>query len=112
MTTQDLDATERPAKALFSKALIGQGHDPFAEGLGDVDGSMPRSEDSQARLGVFGDDPLVPAPNVVEDRASNEAHRAGENDRVPTSAADHSHLEEIGEAHITRAVERRCFPGA
>src|SRR6185436_3388946 len=105
VATQDLDAAEGPPITLLAEALVGQGHDPLAEWSRQVDGPVAVGENPQACLSVFGDDPLVPAADLLEDRATDETHRAGEDDRVPTGPADHANVEEIGEAHVAGAVE-------
>ena len=106
MTTQDLDPAERPAEALAPQTLIGERHDPVPECNRQVDRPGAGCEDPQRRFGVLGDDRLIPAPDRVERRTPDQAHRARENDRVPMGSAHHPDLEEVLNADIAGGVER------
>jgi hypothetical protein len=62
---QDLDAAEAPPVALALERLERQRHDAAAERLVHVQPVPARPEQPQRQLRVLGDDPLVPAAELV-----------------------------------------------
>ena len=95
---EDLDTTERPAKALLLEAVEVERHQPLPVRRRVVDAAIAGAEHAQRRLRVLGDALLVPATDLVERRASDQPHRAAEDDRVAVTARDHRDVEEIAEA--------------
>lgn len=59
-------------------------------------------DEDLARLGYDG----------LSARAADEAHRAGEDDRVAARSADYPNPEEVGEARVAGAVKAALLPGA
>jgi len=82
MLAQDLNAAEAPAEALALEGGEGERHDALTEGPVQVQAGVAGLQQTEGRLGVLGDAPLVPSAKPIEGRAPDQAHRPGEDDRV------------------------------
>ena len=95
MHAQDLHAAEAPTEPLALQGGEGQRHDALAVGLRDVDPRVPVHQQAERGLGVLGDAPFVPAPELLQQVAPKKSHRAGEDDRVALVARGHRRGEEV-----------------
>ena len=92
---QDLDAPQRPAKALLLEAVEGERHQPFAEYAALVDTDRAAAQHPQAGLGILGDAGLVPAAYLRKRGPADQAHGAGEDDGVTVRPGGHRDVEEV-----------------
>ncbi len=95
---EDLDAAERPAEALLLEPVEVERHEALAVRGGVVHAAVAGAEHAQGRLGILGDALLVPAADLVERGAADQAHGAAEDDRVAVAARRHGDVEEVAEA--------------
>ena len=72
----DLDATEAPPVPLALERLEGQRHDAAAEYLVHVQPVPARPEQPQRQLRVLGDDPFVPAAELIQGQDPVAGQRA------------------------------------
>ena len=82
LAAQDLNPAERPAESLLFQTIEGQRHQPLAEGGGLEDADPAAAQHSKARLGILRNHLLVPAADLLQSGATNQAHRPGEDDAV------------------------------
>jgi len=100
---EDLHAAQRPAKTLLLQAFEGERHEPVSERPRLVHTDVPIGQHAKARLRVLGDDLGVPAADSLQGGATDHAHRAREDDRVPVRARRHGDLEEVRVAVVQAA---------
>ncbi len=73
----------------------GARHQPAAQAAVKVHRFVAALQDAQAGLGVFGDAPLAPAADLLQDRLTDQAHRPGEDDGVALVTDRHGYFEEV-----------------
>ncbi len=110
MPPQDLDAAEAPPEPLALQRLEGQRHHAVAERVVDVQAGPAGAQQPQRQLGVLGDAPLVPAADLLERTAADEAHRAGEDRAVVLVARRLGDREEVLVRVVEPPVERAPAP--
>ena len=93
--SQDLHASQRPAKALLLEPVEAQGHQTVAKSFWNVDPRIAACQHPQARLSVLGHNVRVPAADFVEYFPPDQAHRPREDDRVAVRAGRHRDLEKV-----------------
>ena len=105
MAAHDLHGAIGPAIALLLEVDERVRHQTASIAVGQVSGLIASLEHAQSQFGIFGDAPLGPAAQSVQQTAAHQRHGAVLDDGVALVTRDHADMEKAAVLGIAHGLE-------